>query len=82
MEPPQFIKIVLFLLLGQLLVLLQEDIKIFLTKVLALLLQEITIWLLEKAGENGVVSLGDGGSAILTFSKPIKNETGWDFAIF
>jgi len=35
-----------------------------------------------KAGENGVISLGDGGSAILTFSKPIKNETGWDFAVF
>ena len=29
-----------------------------------------------------VVSLGDGGSAILTFSAPIKNETGPDFAIF
>jgi hypothetical protein len=37
---------------------------------------------LGKAGENGVVSLGDGGYAILTFKKPIKNETGWDFAVF
>lgn len=35
-----------------------------------------------KAGENGVVSLGDGGSAILRFSDPIKDESGWDFAIF
>ena len=31
---------------------------------------------------NGVVSLGDGGYAVLTFEKPIKNGTGWDFAIF
>ena len=31
---------------------------------------------------NGVVSLGDGGYALLTFEKPIKNGTGWDFAIF
>lgn len=31
---------------------------------------------------NGIVSLGDGGQAILTFERPIKNEIGWDFAIF
>lgn len=36
----------------------------------------------EKAGINGVVSLGDGGVAILTFSRPIKNGEGWDFAVF
>lgn len=35
-----------------------------------------------KAGENGTVSLGDGGSAILTFANPIKNGPGWDFAVF
>lgn len=34
------------------------------------------------AGLNGVVSLGDGGYAILTFESPIKNDTGWDFAVF
>ncbi len=34
------------------------------------------------AGSNGVVSLGDGGSAILTFENPIKNGPGWDFAVF
>jgi hypothetical protein len=34
------------------------------------------------AGTNGVVSLGDGGSAILTFSQPIINGAGWDFAVF
>ncbi len=28
------------------------------------------------------VSLGDGGSAILTFDKPIANGLGWDFAVF
>jgi hypothetical protein len=37
---------------------------------------------LGKSGDNPVVSLGDGGSAILTFDKPIKNGPGWDFAIF
>lgn len=31
---------------------------------------------------NGIVSLGDGGMAIVTFSKPIKNGPGFDFAIF
>lgn len=29
-----------------------------------------------------VVSLGDGGSAILGFEKPIKNGPGFDFAVF
>lgn len=37
---------------------------------------------LGKAGVNGVVSLGDGGTAILTFSAPIKNGVGADFAVF
>lgn len=37
---------------------------------------------LGRAKENGVVSLGDGGSATLTFSHPIKNGPGWDFAVF
>lgn len=35
-----------------------------------------------KADGLGVVSLGDGGSAILTFEKPITNGDGWDFAVF
>lgn len=35
-----------------------------------------------KAGINGFVSLGDGGNAILTFPLPIKNNIGWDFAVF
>ncbi len=35
-----------------------------------------------KSGENGVVSLGDGGYAILTFERPIKNGPGFDFAVF
>lgn len=35
-----------------------------------------------KAGENGVVSLGDGGYAILQFDKPIRNGAGEDFAVF
>lgn len=29
-----------------------------------------------------IVSLGDGGSAVLTFNPPIKNGPGFDFAIF
>ena len=37
---------------------------------------------LGKSGTNGVVSLGDGGSAILTFGSPIINGPGADFAIF
>ncbi len=31
---------------------------------------------------NSVVSLGDGGYAILSFDQPIKNHQGFDFAIF
>ncbi len=34
------------------------------------------------AGTNGVVSLGDGGTATLTFSQPIYNGPGFDFAVF
>jgi hypothetical protein len=33
-------------------------------------------------GENGVVSLGDGGMATLTFDKPVYNGPGFDFAVF
>ena len=36
----------------------------------------------DKSGINGVVSLGDSGSIILTFSSPIINGTGHDFAVF
>ncbi len=32
--------------------------------------------------ENGVISLGDGGYAILQFKNPIRNGQGWDFAVF
>jgi len=35
-----------------------------------------------KAGENGVVSLGDSGIAILTFNYSIINGLGPDFAVF
>lgn len=35
-----------------------------------------------KAGENGVVSLGDGGVAILTFTNAITNGLGFDFAVY
>lgn len=35
-----------------------------------------------RAGENGVVSLGDGGTAVLTFPKPIADGPGPDFAVF
>lgn len=35
-----------------------------------------------KAGDNPVVSLGDGGSAICEFSEPIMNGPGADFAVF
>lgn len=35
-----------------------------------------------QAGSNGVVSLGDGGTATLTFDYPLVNGTGWDFAVF
>lgn len=34
------------------------------------------------AGSNGVVSLGDGGSAIVTFANPVSNGIGFDFAVF
>lgn len=37
---------------------------------------------LGKAGENPVVSLGDGGSATLQFEYAITNGPGWDFAVF
>jgi hypothetical protein len=37
---------------------------------------------LGKAGENGIVSLGDGGRATLTFEVPIADGPGWDFAVF
>lgn len=35
-----------------------------------------------KAGEHPIVSLGDGGYAILTFAEPIRNVEGFDFAVF
>lgn len=34
------------------------------------------------APDGATVSLGDHGVATLTFTSPIKNETGWDFAVF
>lgn len=34
------------------------------------------------AMQNGVLSLGDGGTATLSFGSPITNGAGWDFAIF
>ena len=37
---------------------------------------------ISKAGENGVVSLGDSGIAICQFYKPLINGEGWDFAVF
>lgn len=37
---------------------------------------------LGPAADGAVLSLGDGGSAILNFSYPIKNGTGADFAVF
>lgn len=37
---------------------------------------------LGRANENGVVSLGDGGIATLTFANPIFNGDGFDFAVF
>ncbi len=33
-------------------------------------------------GNNGLVSLGDGGSAVLTFNQPITDGPGFDFAVF
>lgn len=35
-----------------------------------------------KAGTGGVVSLGDGGNAVLSFENAIVNGEGWDFAVF
>jgi len=35
-----------------------------------------------EPGVNGLVSLGDGGTAVLTFSEPLANGVGWDFAVF
>ncbi len=35
-----------------------------------------------SAGENGIVSLGDGGSATLTFNGVVFDGEGFDFAIF
>lgn len=35
-----------------------------------------------KAGENGVVSLGDGGIATVTFNGYLFNGPGYDFAVF
>jgi hypothetical protein len=37
---------------------------------------------LDKAGDANFVSLGDGGSAILSFSSPVYNGLGYDFAVF
>lgn len=37
---------------------------------------------LGKAGENGVMSLGDAGVVTLSFDYPIYNGPGYDFAIF
>jgi hypothetical protein len=34
------------------------------------------------ASNGSIVSLGDGGTAILTFAKPITNDSGFDFAVF
>lgn len=34
------------------------------------------------ASNGSIVSLGDGGNAILTFAKPITNGSGFDFAVF
>lgn len=37
---------------------------------------------LGPAGANGVLSLGDGGSAVLTFASALKDDAGPDFAVF
>lgn len=37
---------------------------------------------INKAGDNPTVTLGDGGYAILTFSVPISDGVGADFAVF
>jgi hypothetical protein len=48
--------------------------------------EEVTFGLPENAigtpGSNGLISLGDGGTATLTFTEPITNGSSWDFAIF
>ncbi len=36
----------------------------------------------DKSGVNGVVSLGDGGVATLTFDQPLFDGPGYDFAVF
>jgi hypothetical protein len=38
--------------------------------------------MLGKAGDNGTVSLGDGGSVVALFDYPIRNGAGFDFAVF
>lgn len=35
-----------------------------------------------KADGTGVVSLGDGGYVVLTFTNPVSDGPGWDFAVF
>jgi len=35
-----------------------------------------------RAGENGIISLGDSGIAICQFNQPIIDGEGWDFAVF
>jgi hypothetical protein len=35
-----------------------------------------------KANGSSVLSLGDGGSAVVTFKSPVTNDTGYDFAVF
>lgn len=37
---------------------------------------------LGSPGDNGIVSLGDGGEAVVSFEQPIENGAGPDFAIF
>lgn len=37
---------------------------------------------LGMAGSNGVVSLGDGGTATVTFANSVMNGLGYDFAVF
>ncbi len=32
--------------------------------------------------DNGVVSLGDGGEAVVYFDQPVTDGPGWDFAVF
>ncbi|MES2620912.1 MAG: T9SS type A sorting domain-containing protein [Bacteroidota bacterium] len=34
------------------------------------------------AGQNGIVSLGDAGTAVITFQNAIYNGSGFDFAVF